>query len=584
MALTVPSYPLATETLPSDDQEIRLKIGDILIAMQTISNDQLHIALHEQKASREMLGDVLVRLGFIDHDSLALALASRLGIPSINLAEFDFDRALVAALPIHTLRRCATLPLCKNKNSVDLAMADPFDVLAYDEIKGLFPKTFTINRYVASQRVIEQKLSEFANPTGIMDDIIVHLETGLRENVQESHEHPVVRLVNHILSDAVILGASDIHFEPEDTFIRIRYRIDGSLRQTRALHRSHWSAMSHRLKIMAGMNIADTRSIQDGRFQLGFSGNTVDFRVAIMPSVWGETIVVRILDHKKSLIPLNALGYSRHNQSQLETIFSKPQGLVFVTGPTGSGKTTTLYSILKQLSSTDIHIATLEEPVEFQLDLIRQTAIQDTCNLDFSSGIRGILRMDPDIILIGEVRDRETAQMALRAAMTGHQVFSTLHCNEALAAIPRLIDLGLSPRILAGNLGGLIAQRLVRKLCTHCIVERKASDEELHFPGIERNTILYKSTGCARCDHTGRKGRTVVAEVLPITAELDDLIAADAPRLHILRQARNEGFISMQQDGIMRAQAGEIALEDLCRVVDMTRLDTLAPDETSGGW
>jgi general secretion pathway protein E/type IV pilus assembly protein PilB len=294
-----------------------------------------------------------------------------------------------------------------------------------------------------------------------------------------------------------------------------------------------------------------------------------------MPTVWGETIALRLLDHRRSLLPLEVLGYSAAAEKALRQIAEKPQGITLITGPTGSGKTTTLYSLLRYLSSPEVHIATLEEPVEFQLDLIRQTAIQDSQGLGFAEGVRGLLRMDPDIIFIGEVRDSETAQMALRAAMTGHQVYSTLHCNEALGALPRLMDLGLAPRMLAGNLSGLIAQRLVRKLCPHCKRRRRAVAEECAVLRVDPALppMIAEAEGCAHCEQTGRKGRTVIAEILPLSPTLDELIAADASRRELLNQARAEGFLTMQEDGIHKVLAGEITLADLRRTVDMTRME-----------
>ncbi len=552
-----------------------LRIGEKLIEMGALSTDQLHIALHEQRNRPAMLGAILVRLGFISQDTLAVVLAAQAGVEPVDLTQAVLDPDLLRRLPKASAARCLAIPLRLSARKLEIAMADPFDVVAMDEIRRHFPRSVDLAPRVASKAVIEAILEHHYDAAASIDEILKELETGQSKADSDSYEHPVVRLVNLLLFDAAKRGASDIHFEPERAFVRVRYRLDGTLRQVRALHRSHWPALSHRIKIMAGMNIADTRSIQDGRFQLQIGGGEVDFRVAIMPSVWGETIALRLLDHRRSLLPLEALGYSKGAEAALRAIAEKPHGITLVTGPTGSGKTTTLYSLLRYLSSLDVHIATLEEPVEFQLDLIRQTGIQDAQGLDFAAGVRGLLRMDPDIIFIGEVRDGETAQMALRAAMTGHQIYSTLHCNEALGALPRLIDLGLNPRVLAGNLSGLIAQRLVRKLCPHCKRRRRASEEETRIlradPALP--PMIAEAPGCPACEHTGRKGRTVVAEILRISPKLDEMIAADAPRGDLLREARAEGFTTMQEDGLAKVLAGDIALADLRRAVDMTRME-----------
>jgi len=343
---------------------------------------------------------------------------------------------------------------------------------------------------------------------------------------------------------------------------------------------------------MAGMNIADTRSMQDGRFHMQIGGADIDFRMAIMPTVHGENIVIRILDHRRALLPLEALGYDAKALKQMEHILERPEGIVLVTGPTGSGKTTTLYALLKRLSNAEVNIMTLEEPVEYQFELIRQTAIQEQQGLGFAEGVRGILRQAPDTIFIGEVRDDDTARMALRAAMTGHQIFSTLHCNDSFGALPRLNDLGLSPRMMAENVIGIVAQRLVRKLCPKCKRIRPATPKErkilgcaeaakvsIASPGfaeaqapLDAPVTIAEAKGCDRCDQTGYRGRSAVVEILRISPKLDELIASDASRAALRKQAEKEGFRSMVDDGIAKVLRHETSLDELRRNVDMTRL------------
>ena len=558
-------------TLPTLRAPIRF--GERLIRENIITPDELHIALLEQKKNGAMLGATLTALGFCDQETLARQLASHAGVSYLDLSQIQPDLNLLRQFTAAAARRYMALPLSLSQDTLAVALADPFDLMAQDEIRRCFPRNVTLLIHVISAGDLLTFLDRLGEQTDTIDLLLGELENTGTAPAQASQDHPIIRLVDHLLADAHKLGASDIHFAPEESFARISFRIDGTLRQVRAVHLTHWPALSHRLKIMAGMNIADTRSIQDGRFQKQLQGNAIDFRVAIMPTVWGETIVVRLLDHKRSLVPLDDLGYSRAAAERLKLIAQKPQGITLITGPTGSGKTTTLYSILKQISTLDVHIATLEDPVEYQLDLIRQTTIQDDQGLGFAEGVRGVLRMDPDILLIGEIRDPDTAGMALRAAMTGHQVYTTLHSSDALGALPRLMDLGLNPRVLAGNLSGLIAQRLVRKLCPHCAHERAVTDEEhtlLQMHDMEKQT-LAAATGCAACGYTGRMGRTVIAEVLPLTTALDDLIAAGAPRGTLYDEARKEGFTTMQQDGLAKVFAGEISLGDLRRAVDMSR-------------
>ncbi len=563
------------KVVPEENETVKpAPVGERLVGLGLITRDQLQIALREQRQKGQMLGAVLVRLGFLDEAALAKILAERAGLAPVDLKTTRLDPALFRQLPKAVMERCRAVPLRIDGETLDVAMADPYDIVALDTLRRHFPRHLVIVPHVASQTDIDDILAHTYDFDASLDNILQELETGhAQQPAAASYEHPVVRLVNQMLTDAAKRGASDIHLEPENTFVRVRYRIDGALQQVRALHLEHWPALSHRLKIMAGMNIADTRSIQDGRFHMQIGGGNVDFRVAIMPTVWGENIVVRLLDHRRSLLPLADLGFNDGMIHELERIMERPMGITLVTGPTGSGKTTTLYSILRQISSTEVNIATLEEPVEYQLSLIRQTTVQEAQGLSFAAGVRGVLRMDPDIIFIGEVRDGDTAQMALRAAMTGHQVYTTLHCQDSLSALPRLIDLGLSPRMVAGHINGVVAQRLVRKLCPHCRVERRATEAECHLLHADPAAppVIGEAEGCSLCNGTGRLGRTVIAEVLRLSPELDDLIARDGGRLDLFRQARAEGFRTLQENGIANVLNGTIALNDLRRAVDLTR-------------
>lgn len=549
------------------------RLGDKLRQLNLITADQLQIALHEQKREGSVLGSVLMRLGFLDEETLATVLAERTGFRTIDLKNILMDPDLIQKLPKAVAQRCRAVPVFCDDQSLEVAMADPYDVVAMDEICRYFPRTLDFVPLVASATEIEELLNRASGLVGSLDGILKEMENGgasLEPNTK-AWQHPVVRLVNTILYDAVRGNVSDIHLEPESSFVRLRYRLDGALRQIRALHLSHWPEISHRLKIMAGMNIADTRSLQDGRFEMQVGGASIDFRMSVMPTAKGENIVIRILDHRRALLPLEKLGFSDVATAHLNQILERPEGIILVTGPTGCGKTTSLYSMLSRISTVEINIMTLEEPIEYQLSLIRQTAIQEEQGLTFAEGVRGVLRQDPDVLLIGEIRDGDTAQMALRAAMTGHRVFSTLHCNDALGALPRLIDLGLSSRLLPGNVSGIMAQRLVRRLCPHCKKERAATAEECRILRCDQAHV-YEAVGCAACDNSGTKGRMALAEILRVTPEMDDLIAADAPRSVLLKQARADGFISMAEDGISRVRTGDISMESLRRAVHVSGL------------
>jgi general secretion pathway protein E/type IV pilus assembly protein PilB len=375
------------------------------------------------------------------------------------------------------------------------------------------------------------------------------------------------------MTDAVKREVSDIHFEPEANFLRIRYRIDGMLRQIRALHKSYWPAMTVRIKVLSGMNIAEMRAPQDGRIGLTVSGRQVDFRVACQPTIHGENIVLRILDRQKGIVPLDGLGLAEEHLQHLKLMIARPEGIILVTGPTGSGKTTTLYSVLNHINSEGIHIMTLEDPVEYPMALVRQTSVAETSKLDFANGIRSMMRQDPDVILVGEIRDAETAEMAFRAAMTGHQVYSTLHTNSAIGTIPRLLDIGILPDIMAGNIIGIVAQRLIRRLCDHCKSPYHAETHEMHLIGTPADgsrPVLYRASGCERCDFQGYRGRIAIMELLRIDSGIDELIARRATTHEIRARAKEQGFITLADDGLRRVLNGTTSLEELGRVVDLT--------------
>lgn len=551
------------------------KLGESLLRQGLISLDQLDIALQEQQRSGKMLGSVLVDLGFLDDKNLAGLLAERSGFPAIDLKTTLLDVDLLKKFPQPVAKRCRAIPVRMDGDTIDIAIADPYDVVAIDEIRRHVPAGLHIRFLVTAETEIAEALDRSADSVDVFEIILNEWRSSEdhRKSDQQEWEAPVVRLVDMVLADAVRRGASDIHWEPENTYVRLRYRIDGVMQQVRMLHRTHWPEISHRLKIMAGMNIADTRSLQDGRFDRVIGGSSIDFRAAVMPTVQGENIVIRILDHRRALLPLEKLGFNPTALSALDKMLQRPEGIILVTGPTGSGKTTSLYAMLTKIRSPEVNIMTLEEPVEYQFEMIRQTSVQENRGLGFAEGVRGILRQAPDIIFIGEVRDPDTAQMALRASMTGHQVFSTLHCNDALGALPRLIDLGLTPRMIAGNLTGVVAQRLVRKLCVHCRVQRHATAEESTFLCIQGIGQIYDAAGCSYCHGTGRHGRTVISEILRVTPALDELIATDAPRSVLKHQMRVDGFQSMAEDGRAKIRAGEIAYADLARAVDITRAE-----------
>jgi type IV pilus assembly protein PilB len=557
-----------------------LRLGEILVHKGVTTPDQIEIALTEQKRTKEHLGKILVRLGFATEAIIRDVIGGVIGQESVDLSRAVPDSEAIKMVPKDVARRLRILPIMHDSanSTLTVAMADTFDVVALDQLNALLVGKAEVIPMLGSEAEIEKSIDQFYGFELSVDGILREIETGeidYQSLGAESDEYsqPVVRLVNALLSDAVKRGASDVHFEPEEGFLRFRYRIDGVLRQIRSLHKNYWAAIAVRLKVMAGMDIAETRAPQDGRISLSLSGRQVDFRVSTLPTVHGENIVLRVLDRQKGIVPLEELDLLPEELNTLKLMVARPEGIILVTGPTGSGKTTTLYSILAYLNTESVNIMTLEDPVEYPTSMIRQTSASETSRLDFASGIRSMMRQDPDIILVGEIRDEDTATMALRAAMTGHQVFSTLHTNSALGAIPRLLDIGVAPDILAGNLIGIVAQRLVRKLCQHCREPHQMSDLERSLLGLkttDRHQTIYGPGGCPKCDSQGYRGRLAIMEVLKFDADMDELVARRGTQRELLRMALSKGFKPLAEAGSMRVLDGTTSLEEISRVVDLT--------------
>lgn len=554
-------------------------LGELLVARSVITRDQLHIALLEQRRIPEPLGKILVTHGFVSDAVLRDTLSETLRHESVDLSHAIANPAAIRLIPQETARRLQILPLAVDETGkkLILAAARPDNLPVFDQLRLQLAGRYELEIRLAAETEITRAIEQHYGFELSIDGILHEIETGetATDNTQPpatEHHQPVVRLIDALFADAVMQGASDIHFEPEQGFVRIRYRIDGVLIQIRALHRTYWPAMAVRLKVMAGLNIAETRAPQDGHITRSLCGRLLDFRVASQPTSWGENIVLRILDRQKGLLPLNALGLNAENQDLLQRMIARPEGILLVTGPTGSGKTTTLYSILNHINSTDINIMTLEDPVEYPLPLLRQTSVGDALKMDFSSGIRSMLRQDPDVILIGEIRDRDTAEMAFRAAMTGHQVYSTLHTHSALGAIPRLLDIGIPPDIMAGNIIGIVAQRLVRRLCPICRETHRAEEHERRLLGLPiegEPALLFRPCGCHHCRQRGYLGRFALMEILHVDDELEELLACRGSPRELRQAALAKGFRPLRDEARLRVLAGDTSLEEVRRVVDL---------------
>jgi type II secretory ATPase GspE/PulE/Tfp pilus assembly ATPase PilB-like protein len=563
----------------SANQQQRRPIGQILINQGLISEDQLRIVLLEQMRSNQPLGKLLVQLGFVSEATLRDALGESLGQRAVDLAHVIVDASALQLVPLELARRHRVMPLDYDGASrrLTIAIADPNNIVVLDKLRSITPYEIEIDTLLAGESDISRAIDQHYGHELSIDGILHEIETGEIDyrsmaTTLDEYSQPVVRLIDALLTDAVKADASDIHFEPEDSFLRIRYRTDGILRQIRALHKSYWAAMAVRIKVMSGMNIAETRAPQDGRISLNISGRSVDFRAAVQPTIHGENIVLRILDRQKGIVPLDGLGLDDEQLAQVQRMVARPEGIILLTGPTGSGKTTTLYSILSHINQEGVNIMTLEDPVEYPLAMVRQTSVAETSKLDFANGIRSMMRQDPDVILVGEIRDEDTADMAFRAAMTGHQVYSTLHTNSAIGAIPRLLDIGVLPDIMAGNIIGVIAQRLVRKLCPHCRTPYQVGAAEARILGIEEDAapIIYRASTCEHCHYRGYRGRLAIMEVLRMDGDIDELIAKRATAREVRNAANAKGFRSLAEDAIRRVLEGLTSIEEVGRVIDLT--------------
>ena len=544
------------------EAEEKKPLGEQLLEKGALSEDQLRIALFEQQSSGDPLGRILVRLGFVTEATIRDMLSETGDAKVVDLRNISVDPDVLARVPIDVAKQYNIFPINYDevKKMISIAVANPNDLLLADQIRAFLGGDYDLEFMVAEESEISRAVDEYYGLELTIEGILREIETGEEAETSslqgEGSSNPIVRLVNAFMNDAVKRGASDIHFEPEESFLRVRYRIDGVLRQIRSLHRSYWNSMAVRLKVMSEMNIAESRLPQDGRISFTLYGRIVDFRVACQPTTHGENFVMRILDQQRNISKVENLGLNQKAEKMLHLIMARPTGVLMVTGPTGSGKTTTLYSIVQHLNNVGVNIMTLEDPVEYPLPMIRQSAVSENTKMDWASGIKSLLRQDPDILLIGEVRDNETAELVFRAAMTGHVVLTTLHTNSAIGVIPRLTDMGVLPDIMATNISGIVAQRLVRKLCVKC-KRKKENLSDLDkavlpklYPDVDfKKSLIQESVGCAVCEYQGYRGRAAVMELLRFNDELDEMVSQRAT----IKEFRERG----QSDGVVFFHGGK---------------------------
>ncbi len=553
-------------------------IGELLCDMGVVTPEQLELALIKQAETGEKFGQILVEQGFLTEQQLIEALEFNLGIPHVKLSKTSIDADTINIIPPHLIRLHNILPIAKKGSSITLAMADPLNQQAIDDVR--MASGLDVIPVLAGKsdldNAIRQYLAFRVDPT--MEKILVELNHEAkpasnlltRETIRIDDDAPVVRMVNSLLTQAVQGRCSDIHIEPQELETRVRFRVDGDLFAVLTIPKQSTPAVVSRLKIMGGMDIAEKRIPQDGRFKMVVENRPVDFRVSTLPTAFGEKVVLRILDRTNAITNINKLGLSDKNREQLLSLAYRPYGLVLVAGPTGSGKTTTLYSILNEINTITKNIITLEDPIEYSITGINQVQINPKTGLTFAHGLRAILRQDPDIIMVGEIRDTETAQLAVQAALTGHLVLSTLHTNGAAATIARLVDMGIENFLLLSALAGVISQRLVRKLCFNCRQSYLLDEETAYRLGIPQETgqRFYKSTGCNTCRQLGYQGRLALHEILYLDHEIRNKIglkghSEDA----IANMAIGAGMVTIKEDGIFKAKQGLTSLEEVMKAV-----------------
>ncbi|WP_207789147.1 GspE/PulE family protein [Neobacillus terrae] len=549
---------------------LRKRLGDLLVESGLISMEQLQTALKE-KGSSQRLGDALLQRGYITEQQLIEVLEYQLGIPHISLYRYPFDTNLFTLIPKEMARRNLIIPLKKNGDKLFVAMADPMDFIVIDDLR--LSTGFQIETAIATKDDILRAINKFYNIDEGFEELIG--ETPQRENAREEdvtdQNSPVVRLVNQILSNAAVQRASDIHIDPQETKVVIRYRIDGVLRSERVLPRHMQSVMTARIKIMANMDITEHRVPQDGRIRINLDFQPIDLRVSTLPTVFGEKIVMRLLDMSANLNDISKIGFNQLNLNRFKEMIEKPTGIVLITGPTGSGKSSTLYAALNKLNSEEVNIITIEDPVEYQLEGINQIQVNQNVGMTFAAGLRSILRQDPNIIMVGEIRDKETAEVAIRASLTGHLVLSTLHTNDSIGTVTRLLDMGVEPFLLASSLSGIVSQRLVRRGCRDCMEVHEPSKREQEIfmrRGIKIDRIS-RGRGCSSCNMTGYKGRIALHEVLILNDEIRRVIM-NGESLQTLRElAVKNQTIFLIDDGLLKVKQGLTTTEEVLRVATL---------------
>jgi type IV pilus assembly protein PilB len=561
------------------------RLGELLVRNKLINEGQLAKALEEQRVQGGRLGASLIKLGFLHEDELAAFLSRQYGVPSINLSEFEIDPAVIKLVPTEVAQKYQVIPINRAGSTLIIAMSDPSNIFAIDDIK--FMTGYNVEVVVAPEASIKQSIDKYYDQSASFDEVMSDLDdidlelvdeaddVDVRDLEKASEDAPVVKLVNLILTDAIKRKASDIHIEPYEKSFRVRYRIDGVLYEVMKPPMKLKAAITSRLKIMAEMDIAERRLPQDGRIKIKLpGGKDMDYRVNCLPTLFGEKVVLRLLDKSNLQLDMTKLGYESKALDWFKREIHKPFGMVLVTGPTGSGKTVSLYSALAELNKTTENISTAEDPVEFNFAGINQVQMHEEIGLNFAAALRAFLRQDPDIIMIGEIRDFETAEIGVKAALTGHMVLSTLHTNDAPSTINRLLNMGIEPFLVASAVNLITAQRLGRRVCSECKQPEAIPKQALIDAGVPPEDVdefvCYKGTGCTNCNNTGYRGRVGIYQVMPMFEEIRELILAGANTAEIKRESMRLGVKTMRQSAITKLKEGMTSLEEVlrCSVAD----------------
>ncbi len=556
------------------------KLGDILIERGVISKTQLDEALQLQKTTGLRLGELLIKKGVVTEDDLLSCLAEHYDIPFHKKLEFSDPEGVLKNIPPHFLNKNKFVPFSVQKKVVFVGVADPLNLHPFDDLKMILPE-HRFEAILTSEDEIQKIIhSHFAQTESdareVIDEISDDFESlddsfSETEDILEvANDAPIIRLVNRLITQAVHERASDIHIEPFEQELSVRFRIDGIMYRKATPPKKLQNAVISRVKIMSNLNIAENRLPQDGRIQLKIGGKDIDIRVSLFPTHYGERVVLRLLNKTDMKFDLDAIGFNKANLDLFKRIIDKPHGIIIVTGPTGSGKTTTLYSSLLRLNTEDVNILTVEDPIEYQLNGVGQMQVKPKIDLTFAAGLRSILRQDPDIVMVGEVRDIETAEIAVQAALTGHRVFTTLHTNDAASAVTRLIDMGVEPFLIASSVNAFLAQRLVRTICPKCKTPYTATQAEMREVGITKQMLskgkLYHGKGCTHCFNTGYLGRSGIYELLPVSSEIRRLIITRCDAQTIKDRAIKEGMVTLLEDGVSKALKGITTIEEVLRV------------------